>query len=205
MSWSRPLATLIFNEDFDRPKSEAAPPPDPQPAEPVYSAADLQMVRTEALREGHAAGLAEADGVTAALARHALLTIAERLDAARDEAAAVAEELRKVAGAVVQGEDRAGGREDGAAERHVGVGVLRDGGAGVAEVDAGAGADVEGLDDGVGGGGVEEGGGEGLAAVVLPSVHVAAQQTTARGMGRALRLGQTLRILPAAAIRGGEH
>jgi flagellar biosynthesis/type III secretory pathway protein FliH len=92
MSWSSPTANLIFGEDFDRPKPEAPPPPDPRPAEPIYSAMDLQMVRAEALREGHAAGLAEADGVTAALARHALLTIAERLDAARDEAAAIAED-----------------------------------------------------------------------------------------------------------------
>ncbi len=87
MAWN----AQIFAEDFDRPRS-AKPPPDPKPAEPVYSAADLQEARAQALREGHAAGLAEADGVTAALARHALLTIAERLDTARDEANTVAEE-----------------------------------------------------------------------------------------------------------------
>jgi flagellar biosynthesis/type III secretory pathway protein FliH len=87
MTWN----SVIFHEDFDRPKAWE-PPPEPTPAEPVYSAADLQMVRAEALRDGHAAGLAEADGVTAALARHALLTIAERLDTARVEATAIAEE-----------------------------------------------------------------------------------------------------------------
>ena len=91
MAWNSRAATMIFEEDFDRPKAEA-PAPDPQPAEPVYSAADLQMVRAEALRDGHASGLAEADGVTAALARHALLTIAEHLDSVRDEAIALAEE-----------------------------------------------------------------------------------------------------------------
>jgi flagellar biosynthesis/type III secretory pathway protein FliH len=87
MAWN----PQIFGEDFDRPRP-AAPPPDPKPPEPVYSAADLQETRAQALREGHAAGLAEADGITAALARHALLTIAERLDTARDEANTVAEE-----------------------------------------------------------------------------------------------------------------
>ena len=87
MSWTN----RIFNEDFDRPTAPA-PPPVPTPSEPVYSAADLQMARAEALRDGHAAGLAEADGVTAALARHALLTIAESLDAAKAEATGIAEE-----------------------------------------------------------------------------------------------------------------
>ncbi len=87
MAWN----SQIFGEDFDRPRP-AKPEPVPTPPEPVYNAADLQEVRAQALRDGHAAGLAEADGVAAALARHALLTIAERLDGARDEANAVAEE-----------------------------------------------------------------------------------------------------------------
>lgn len=87
MTWN----SQIFHEDFDRPKAPE-PPPDPEPLEPVYSAADLQMARAEALRDGHAAGLAEADGITSALARHGLLTIAERLDTARVEATAIAEE-----------------------------------------------------------------------------------------------------------------
>jgi flagellar biosynthesis/type III secretory pathway protein FliH len=87
MNWN----AQIFGEDFDRPKAPQLPP-DPVAAEPVYSAADLQMARAEALRDGHAAGLAEADGVTAALARHALLTIAENLDATRAEATAIAED-----------------------------------------------------------------------------------------------------------------
>ena len=87
MTWN----AHIFGEDFDRPKA-AEPSPEPVPPEPVYSAADLQMARAEALRDGHAAGLAEADGVTAALARHALLTIAENLDATRAEATAIAED-----------------------------------------------------------------------------------------------------------------
>ena len=87
MTWN----SAIFHEDFDRPQPPK-PPPDPVPAEPVYTEADLQMVRTEALRDGHAAGLAEADGITAALARHALLTIAENLNAARADATGIAEE-----------------------------------------------------------------------------------------------------------------
>ena len=87
MTWN----TQIFAEDFDRPQ-QAKPPPDPKPPEPAYNAADLQEARAQAMREGHAAGLAEADGVTGALARHALLTIAERLDSARDEANTIAEE-----------------------------------------------------------------------------------------------------------------
>ncbi len=91
MTRDTPTGNLIFGEDFDRPQP-AKPPPDPKPVEPVYSAADLQMARAEALRDGHAAGLAEADGVTATLARHALLTIAERLDTARSEANTIAEE-----------------------------------------------------------------------------------------------------------------
>jgi flagellar biosynthesis/type III secretory pathway protein FliH len=87
MTWN----SHVFHEDFDHPKTPEQPP-DPEPVEPVYSAADLQMARAEALRDGHAAGLAEADGITAALARHGLLTIAERLDTARAEATAIAEE-----------------------------------------------------------------------------------------------------------------
>jgi flagellar biosynthesis/type III secretory pathway protein FliH len=87
MAWH----TKIFQEDFDRPK-DPDPPPAATPREPVYSAADLQMARAEALREGHAAGLAEADGVTAALTRHALMTISESLDATRAEATRIAED-----------------------------------------------------------------------------------------------------------------
>lgn len=96
MAWTN----HIFAEDFDRPKP-AKPPAETKPPEPVYSAADLQTARSEALREGHAAGLAEADGVTAALARHALLTIAERLDSARDEANAVAEDAAEAVARLV--------------------------------------------------------------------------------------------------------
>ena len=81
----------LFGEDFDRPKP-VTPPPKTKPPEPVYTAADLQTARAEALREGHAAGLAEADSATEALARGALLTIAERLDTARAAATDIAEE-----------------------------------------------------------------------------------------------------------------
>jgi len=87
MSWT----DQIFAEDFDRPKAPE-PPPDPEPVAPVYSAEELQAARAEAMREGHAAGLAEADGITASLARHALLTIADSLQAAREEVRTIAEE-----------------------------------------------------------------------------------------------------------------
>lgn len=91
MTWNKATSNLIFAEDFDRPRP-AKPPPDPKPVEPVYSAAELQEVRTEALREGHATGSAESDAAMEALARNALIIIAERLDTARAEAAAIAEE-----------------------------------------------------------------------------------------------------------------
>jgi flagellar biosynthesis/type III secretory pathway protein FliH len=96
MAWN----TQIFAEDFDRPRP-ANPPPDPTPPEPVYSAAELQEARAQALRDGHAAGLAEADGVTGSLARHALLTIAERLDNARDEANTIAEDAAEAVARLV--------------------------------------------------------------------------------------------------------
>jgi flagellar assembly protein FliH len=87
MSWT----DRIFVEDFDRPKAPE-PTPHPEPIEPVYTAAQLQTARAEAMREGHEAGLAEADGITASLARHALLTIAESLQTAREEVRTIAED-----------------------------------------------------------------------------------------------------------------
>jgi flagellar assembly protein FliH len=87
MSWT----DQIFAEDFDRPKVPE-PPPNPEPVAPVYTAEELQAARAEALREGHEAGLAEADGITASLARHALLTIADSLQTARDDVRGIAEE-----------------------------------------------------------------------------------------------------------------
>ncbi len=87
MSWTN----RIFAEDFDRPKAPE-PPPTPEPLEPVYTAEQLQAARAEAMREGHEAGLAEADGITASLARHALLTIAESLQTAREDVRTIAEE-----------------------------------------------------------------------------------------------------------------
>ena len=93
-------AHLVFAEDFDEPRP-VAKPPEPAPAEPVYSAADLQTARAEALREGHAAGMAEAEESNLVLARDALLAIAGRLDTAREEARTIAEEAAEALGRLV--------------------------------------------------------------------------------------------------------
>lgn len=97
MDWNSPTIAAIFGEDFDHP-TPPAPPPETLPPEPVYTAADLRAARDEGLRDGHAAGMAEAEGTAAALARHALLTVAERLDTARTEAATIAEEAADALG-----------------------------------------------------------------------------------------------------------
>jgi len=79
---------VLFEEDFDRPASLA----EPEVIEPTFSAAEMASAREDAWREGRDAGVAETAASDAAAARHAIELIAAELNAARDMAAALADQ-----------------------------------------------------------------------------------------------------------------
>ncbi len=92
-SETRPPAggATLFGEDFDRPP---APPPPPEAvvAAPVFSAAELDTARDAANLAGRDAARAEFETSTKAAAGKALAGIAAQIEAAREEAASIAEQ-----------------------------------------------------------------------------------------------------------------
>lgn len=87
--WGRESFAL-FAEDFDvSPAAKRVPEPELIP--PGFSAADIAAARAEAWAEGHAAGVAEAAGTSAAQTRRMLESLATILRETRDQAAATAE------------------------------------------------------------------------------------------------------------------
>ena len=81
----------LFGNDFDAPPP---PPPSPEPehVEPVFTARELDAVRAEGWREGHAAALAEAARSHEMAARDLLASIAVELAAAHAAADTAASE-----------------------------------------------------------------------------------------------------------------
>ena len=79
---------VLFEEDFDRPASQA----EPEVIEPTFSVAEMATAREDAWREGRDAGVADAAASDAAAARHAVELIAAELNAARDMAATLADQ-----------------------------------------------------------------------------------------------------------------
>src|ERR1035438_8015475 len=87
-SAARGSGVLLFDEDFDLPP----PSPEPEMIQPVFTAAELMAAREEAAREGRDSALAEADASGSAASWRALTEIAARMEAAREEAASIAEQ-----------------------------------------------------------------------------------------------------------------
>ena len=87
-SAARGSGVLLFDEDFDLPP----PSPEPEVIQPVFTAAELMAAREEAVREGRDSALAEADASGSAASRRALTEIAAQMEAAREEAASIAEQ-----------------------------------------------------------------------------------------------------------------
>ena len=85
------LAGVLFEEDFDLPPTPKTPP-EPEVIEPVITAADLEVARAEAWREGYEAAREAAEKSDMAEARFVLCRIAELMDAARLETVAMAEQ-----------------------------------------------------------------------------------------------------------------
>jgi flagellar biosynthesis/type III secretory pathway protein FliH len=79
---------VLFDDDFDMPDVA----PEPEAAEPAFSAADLANAREAAWELGHAAGLEEASASDAATTRRAIESMAAQFADARDVAAALAEQ-----------------------------------------------------------------------------------------------------------------
>jgi flagellar biosynthesis/type III secretory pathway protein FliH len=79
---------LLFGEDFD------LPPPSrkPETVVPLYSAAELAAAREQAANESRDKALAEADQSDRAAVSRTLAQIAAQLDAAREEAASIADQ-----------------------------------------------------------------------------------------------------------------
>jgi len=88
----QPMAArgALFAEDFDLPRRRDAMP-QPDVANPTYSAADLAEARAEAWAAGHTSGTAEANATIAATTRSLLQAISTSLQNASVEAANVAE------------------------------------------------------------------------------------------------------------------
>jgi len=78
----------LFGEDFDI--REIAP--EPEVIQPIFSASDVASARESAWRDGHAAGVHEAEGNEVATTRHVLEVIAEAIKANHDAAIAHAEQ-----------------------------------------------------------------------------------------------------------------
>jgi flagellar biosynthesis/type III secretory pathway protein FliH len=79
---------LLFDEDFDLPPR----PPEPEVIEPVFTAAELLAAREQAAQDGRDRAIAEVDGTARIASSRALTEIAVQITAARDEAAAIAEQ-----------------------------------------------------------------------------------------------------------------
>jgi len=87
-SFSRDSGVLLFDEDFD------LPPPrfEPEPIQPVFSAADLRAAREEAARESRDIAAAEASASTQVTARLALAEIGRQIAASQAEVTSIAEQ-----------------------------------------------------------------------------------------------------------------
>jgi flagellar assembly protein FliH len=104
LPFGRVPAGILYVEDFDAPvvpaAADVAPAP-PEPAAPVFGAAEMDAARAE----GHAAGLAEARAeqaqLQAALRTAALASIGDALGAARADAARVAQGMAEELAATV--------------------------------------------------------------------------------------------------------
>lgn len=87
---------VLFEEDFSpaRPPARvpAAPTSEPEPAEPSYSAADLEDARRSAFRDGREAGRTAARAEAEAAGEAALASIAANLQQAAAEAKRAAEQ-----------------------------------------------------------------------------------------------------------------
>ena len=79
---------LLFDEDFDLPER----PPEPEVIEPVFTAAELLAAREEAAQEGRDRAITESEASARIAASRALAEIAAQITAAREEAAAIAEQ-----------------------------------------------------------------------------------------------------------------
>ncbi len=87
-SFSRDSGALLFAEDFDLPP----PRSEPEPVQPVFSAADLRTAREEAARESRDIATAEHAASTQITARLALAEIGRQIAASRAEATSIAEQ-----------------------------------------------------------------------------------------------------------------
>jgi flagellar biosynthesis/type III secretory pathway protein FliH len=79
---------LLFDEDFDLPSK----PPEPEVIEPVFTAAELLAARDEAAQDSRDRAIAELEAASHITSSRALAEIAAQITAARDEAAAIAEQ-----------------------------------------------------------------------------------------------------------------
>jgi flagellar biosynthesis/type III secretory pathway protein FliH len=84
---TRSARRVLFGESFD----PSPPPPEPEIIAPTFGLEDLELARSEAFAEGHAAGLAEAAASQAARETAALEATAKELAAAAAAARAAAE------------------------------------------------------------------------------------------------------------------
>src|SRR4051812_34128942 len=87
-SFSRDSGVLLFDEDFDLPP----PRSEPEPIQPVFSAADLHAAREEAARESRDIAAAEASASTQVTARLALAEIGRQIAASQAEVTSIAEQ-----------------------------------------------------------------------------------------------------------------
>ena len=79
---------LLFDEDFDLP----AKPPEPEVINPVFTAAELMAAREEAAQDSRDRAIAETEASARIASSRALAEIAAQITAAREEAAAIAEQ-----------------------------------------------------------------------------------------------------------------
>jgi len=79
---------LLFDEDFDLP----ARPPEPEVIEPVFTAAELLAAREEAAQDSRDRAIAEVEASARLASTRALAEIAAQITAAREQAAAIAEQ-----------------------------------------------------------------------------------------------------------------
>jgi flagellar biosynthesis/type III secretory pathway protein FliH len=89
----------LFDEDFDLPAQTL----EPEVIEPVYSVAELIAAREEAANDSRDAALAEAEACARMMASRALATISAQLEAARAEAASIAEQSSEAIARVLLG------------------------------------------------------------------------------------------------------
>jgi flagellar biosynthesis/type III secretory pathway protein FliH len=87
-SSARGPGIILFDEDFDLPP----PSNEPEVIEPVYSLGELNAAREEAAKDSRERALAEADASARMMASRALIAISDGLEAARAEAASIAEQ-----------------------------------------------------------------------------------------------------------------